>query len=644
MVRYHRSVVLPSSVIHPELLNLQIQPLAASFFLGEVVPPGGNWSKPAIEFISDAVVGVGLSHALVTHRGHGHTFIRLYAGDSREPLSSDMVQCGMAVSGLPNIDFLPPAPHYVQPSVPPVAPLQPLYPVPGPGPAPVSPNFPPPLSVRVPPMPPPEYLPTQPPPSVIFRPMHLETGQWYPVYLSATEGGPGDFCIQLESLSKRLEEVMAAANNTQLHPIPAQSIQAGVPCLARYSLDNTIYRAVVLKKDSSAKVYYLDFGNSEQVPLDRVYAMPSEQLATQMLSVRCSIYQWPSLAPGERQRAKLRLETFCDRVIQCRVVSTETGASFSSAKTIVQLYEDGQDIGQEIRLWLARPSEATETWRSGPGGVASYGHLTITGTCDVYLSHPTNGPAEFYVSRCDTSAALAAVMRDIHELSQTGKLFPLNSAQVGAACLARFSDNVWYRAEVMAVSYDRSEVTVYYVDYGNSSTVPLASIGVIPGGLVTRLPAQAVQCRLSGVHSVTGELMDTWRRVITEKIRIKVEGVDGGVHVVQATTLPLPGTNIGQELCGGRPRGGAGGVTMGEVEGLQVSWVESSNNWYGQLAGARAELREFLSRMSSECHRQGQLLYRERESRAEQRRGEICAVMDNNRHSNNRLTLSLSKV
>ena len=66
---------------------------------GEVVPPGGDWSKPAIEFISDAVVGVGVCQAMVTHRGHGHTFIRLYARDSREPLSQDMVQCGMAVSG-----------------------------------------------------------------------------------------------------------------------------------------------------------------------------------------------------------------------------------------------------------------------------------------------------------------------------------------------------------------------------------------------------------------------------------------------------------------------------------------------------------------------------------------------------------------
>ena len=144
--------------------------------------------------------------------------------------------------------------------------------------------------------------------------MHLESGQWYPVYLSSTEGGPGDFCIQLASLAGKLEEVMLAANNTKLCPIPPGNIQAGVPCLARYSMDNTVYRAVVLKKDSSAKVYYLDYGNSEQVRLENVFSMPGDQLATQMLSVRCSVYQWPVLPDTDRQRARLRLESYSDKV------------------------------------------------------------------------------------------------------------------------------------------------------------------------------------------------------------------------------------------------------------------------------------------------------------------------------------------
>ena len=51
-------------------------------------------------------------------------------------------------------------------------------------------------------------------------------------------------------------------------------------------------------------------------------------------------------------------------------------------------------------------------------------------------------------------------------------------------------------------------MSVYYVDYGNTSTVPLASVGVIPPALVARLPAQAVQCRLSGVHSNTADMVD----------------------------------------------------------------------------------------------------------------------------------------
>ena len=34
--------------------------------------------------------------------------------------------------------------------------------------------------------------------------------------------------------------------------------------------------------------------------------------------------------------------------VYCRVVSTE-GGSFTSARTLVQLYEDNKDLGQEIR-------------------------------------------------------------------------------------------------------------------------------------------------------------------------------------------------------------------------------------------------------------------------------------------------------
>lgn len=52
-------------------------------------------------------------------------------------------------------------------------------------------------------------------------------------------------------------------------------------------------RAVVLKRDGAlAKVYYLDYGNSESLSLGSIFTMPPNQLATQMLSIRCRWVQW----------------------------------------------------------------------------------------------------------------------------------------------------------------------------------------------------------------------------------------------------------------------------------------------------------------------------------------------------------------
>ena len=82
---------------------------------------------------------------------------------------------------------------------------------------------------------------------------------------------------------------------------------------------------------------------------------------------------------------------------------------------MIQLYEDKEDVGQEIRLWLRRPGEV-EDWRPEGAGSSSFSYVTISGGCEVYLSHPGTGPAQFWVSRADSSAALAAVMRDIRTI------------------------------------------------------------------------------------------------------------------------------------------------------------------------------------------------------------------------------------
>ena len=285
----------------------------------------------------------------------------------------------------------------------------------------------------------------------------------------------------------------------------------------------------------------------------------------------------------------------------------------------MQLYDDSLDIGQEIRLWLAKPGKV-EDWKPEGSGSSGFSYVTISGQCEVFLSHPGSGPADFYVSRADSSAALSAVMRDIHQLSHQANIFPLTTASPGLACLAKYEDGVWYRARVESVTQDRSQARVYYVDYGNTSSVPLSSLAIIPSSLVTVLPAQAVHCKLSGVGSgQEPEVLENWNNSVTERLSLQVEGVECGVHVVVAHTTPSPGINLNQEL--GR-RAGRGVVGVGEVQEVLVTWVESSNNWYGQLN--RSEVREFLARLSEETCRASPLY---RDSR-HHNKGQTCAVPD----------------
>ena len=177
----------------------------------------------------------------------------------------------------------------------------------------------------------------------------------------------------------------------------------------------------------------------------------------------------------------------------------------------------------------------------------------------------------------------------------------------------RYSDGVWYRATVQTAS--GGQVSVYYVDYGNTSTVSTTGVCAIPPGLVSQLPAQAVQCRLGGVTQEMGDFGERFRSMVRDMFRVRVESMDGGVCVVQATTLPLPGTNINSEMAkmtenwntrqswdkkSSSPNTGV----AGDTEELFITWVESSNNFYGQLTRLGGqELKEFLAKLSDYCHR-----------------------------------------
>jgi len=631
------------TVIHPQLQT--IPPLAEEFILGEVIPPAGDWSKPSIEFVADALQGA-VCRAMVIHRSHGYNFIRVFKRDSREPLVHDMVQCGMAISGYPNMDNIPPAD--TSGLSPPQVSVSPQF-----GGGQSSSSYPPTAvsphnsqassgwssgKQRIPS----NFSPTQGFSSA-YRPLTLETGTWYPVFISFVEDGPTCFTLQLETLSKKLEEIMTGINNIKLARLPRTQLTAGSPCLARYSLDKSIYRAVILNTlDNTAKILYVDYGNREVVNLDEIYQIPATFLQPQILSLSCSLYQWPDHLPeSANTAAKKRLETFTDRPLNCRVMSLEQGG-VQGPRNVIQLYEDNVDIGAELRNWISRQLPAGGNggggdqnggahlqWPKLSGGSSRcampYSQVELVGTVDVFLSFQGKGPSLFYVQRADTTKQVQQIMKEIADLIKTG-VRPLADPRPGSVCLARYTDGVWYRARVESYAVHTRQLAVEFVDFGNTDVVTVDQVSTIPPGLVTCLPAQAVPCKLSGNFGTQNEsLVQPFLDIIQDNVfRIKVEKVLSNVCLVQASTTVPPLVSINSELASL-----VGHQVLTPVMGegpvqLLVTHFESSNSFYGQPSKLGSELAIFLANLAEYCSRMGTRLYNGLESHA----GEVCATLD----------------
>merc|ERR1719209_1717620 len=102
-------------------------------------------------------------------------------------------------------------------------------------------------------------------------------------------------------------------------------------------------------------------------------------LAPQMMAVPCKLYQWPTnLSSDMAELAKTKIESLCNKTLNCRVMSLESGGGVFGNLNMIQLYQDSVDLGQELKVWLSRHS--TSARGSALGVVSSQnGSLASSG-------------------------------------------------------------------------------------------------------------------------------------------------------------------------------------------------------------------------------------------------------------------------
>ncbi|XP_019638854.1 PREDICTED: uncharacterized protein LOC109480923 isoform X1 [Branchiostoma belcheri] len=405
-----------------------------------------------------------------------------------------------------------------------------------------------------------------------YPPVAVQAGGAVPVYVSHCET-PAKFWVQVADQEPQLNSLMEAVETSAQAGKPLASttqLSLGDPCCAQFSEDNGWYRGRIIDTSEEGKlgVQFVDYGNKESVPLEKVHELPADLPKQPPFAVECLLDEtkptgsdWSSVASSWFK------EVTIERVLQAEFLnSTEpvrvklSDGSEDIGKNMVKrghaIQEDTEIKAQPSEASLDRPVQVAEV-SSGPLPVLKEVDLSEETNTEVYVA-VTLSPSNFWCQLASSTSELDSLMEKICDhYAADNKEEMLKDPQQGMSCIAQFSeDKGWYRAKVMKVEGDGVEVI--FVDYGNSEKVDRSLVKMIKPQF-TELPVQAFQCSLANITSTSS----VWDNDTTAKFTqlctsqedayvIKVLGKDGsGLHTVELAANKealKTGETVGKQL------------------------------------------------------------------------------------------------
>ena len=226
--------------------------------------------------------------------------------------------------------------------------------------------------------------------SALGRPKPTATEK---VYVTTVES-PGCLYCQIssseEKLSALMSEISAVYESLPANELAVASISVGDVCCAQFSEDNRWYRAVVEENNGSAlTVRFIDYGNTETLPVERTKVLKDAFFSEPPLAIKCSLHD---VQPFVGQTWTEEASTFFEQLTS----EKELDAKFVSLTEPfhIQLSESGTDIGQKLvktKLAAAQPaSPGKSSSEDYPKPVVECGEMY-----DVCITH-ISSPGKFY--------------------------------------------------------------------------------------------------------------------------------------------------------------------------------------------------------------------------------------------------------
>ena len=516
---------------------------AISFSMATVAPYKDDWSEDARDFFVDLVREKELNCLVIRLDDDGYPSVTL--SDPQSPdydIAQELVQCGYAIELPPSIANLAVS---SEPQATVAVPKHSLNCPPEVETAPVNYEF---LSIEVGKLYESVFITHAESPSVVWCQL--------PEYLEEMEA----LTATLESIGSSLPELIDP--------------ELGASCCAQYSVDNAWYRGTIESVNVAAKtalVLFVDYGNSEEVKLTSLKALPSDCFA---LPAQAISFSMATVAPCEDDWS----EDACDFFVN---LVREKELNFS----VIRLDDDGypsvilfdpcpdSDISQElldygyaVKLHAETEKDADSPELQAAVSIPKLKPPSLSELLEfefisleaekcyknIFITH-VESPSVVW---CQLPEYLEEMEALTATLESVGPSLPaLNDPEVGASCCAQYSvDNAWYRGTIESVNVAAKTALVLFVDYGNSEEVKVTSLKALPSDCFA-LPAQAISFSIATVAPRIG---NDWNKDACQCFISMVQERELNCEVIQldADDYPYvhlfdplhPNTDIGQEL------------------------------------------------------------------------------------------------
>ncbi|XP_034415209.1 tudor domain-containing protein 1 [Cyclopterus lumpus] len=397
---------------------------------------------------------------------------------------------------------------------------------------------------------------------------------------------PGRFFLLAQS-----PELLEALQNisTELQKMySCPSVTTYVPCVeevcaVQFSCDLNWYRGLVqtLAADQkTANILYIDFGNEETVPVDRIKPLATNIQPFCPCAMECRITgvvpttsSWSDvccisvkkLLAGKTLTIRLMKTQEKDRIHSVDILFP-TGNKLSSfllehgyaEEEAVNMAPTRQEISKPYDAMVTaslenfrRLSDGKDdnTWAQPPEPLTQ----ALGDSFSVMITH-LQSPSEIIIQKVENAGMIQELQLKLREHCCQVPAPQNFRPAPGTVCCARFSeDKQWYRAKVLGYSSEE-RVCVGYIDFGNSEEVDLANLQPISTPLLA-LPMQAMPCVLAGVQpfgaSWSGDCLLALRKRVSNRIlRIEIEAAhDGKAFVTMIDEASDPQANVAELLC-----------------------------------------------------------------------------------------------